>query len=299
MKKVLLLFSTVLLFACSNENNNQNSEEAFNNATNLINRSLSHFEEFSKEALINFDFETIGIEHNLGLEYIYSEIYLNQVELKYYSISEQESFIRNSVQYYMGNSYYKDDISPSNLSTLLSSTNLSDDLSNKIDPSELNLYSLNAINSYDSIFTNLDEFTENESFDVSEYKIKARNLEHNLKNDLNEDLITKDEYFTLRTMIVVSVYSLEYWDSNLINWNNIYNSETLAKGNNWYHIKRGAVAMGKADLLSAGVGLVFGGVYGFFTGGPAGALLGAASTAVGMGMNGSAVAGFKYIYDNS
>jgi|GEM_PF-6681035 len=298
MKKLLLPICALVLVSCTNDADFSSENISDASIENKTSSMGSYFEDFENSDLIEFDFETIGVEHNLGLEYIYSDIYSNSMSFGGYTVAEQDGFVKNSITYYMNNSYYSGNLSASHMSTLLNTINLADNVSLKLDSLiRSNLNSSTATEIYEKILSNLDEYAEDQYITVADYEEMGRELEIDLEYELNAGSISKEEYFALRSMVVVSIHSLNYWDTNYVNWESMLGSESLASkgGPDWERLKKAGVRMGKADLAGAGVGLVWGGVYGML-GGPGGALLGAASTAVGMGLNGSAMAGIRELF---
>lgn len=152
------------------------------------------------------------------------------------------------------------------------------------------------LNSSDSkvYFTNINEvFNEyaNVEFYTSENAINnLRNIESNISYNAN---ISTNEYVILRTMISTGIYSLQYWETNHHKWENLSTSTNQQAKNkvDWKWLKGAAKNMAIADAYGAGVGCIAGGIFAIWSG--PGVVIGAAAGAVGMGMNGSAVAGVR------
>jgi hypothetical protein len=288
MKKVflnVLLFMGLFFISCSNENeiNEQFSVQSDSTILQRIN-SNSYFN--------NYDFELIGIEHNKGLEAIYSQLesfdFLNSSQNDLYNeiFEETQNFLLNNNNFDKLDSDLLSQLKPS-----VSSSNLITDMKNNLFSELTSNFLKEEVNKIENIF---NDFKTIENYNSTSVIRDIRLIEENINK--SEIVFNDKEYVAVRAFISTSIHSLNYWEANINKWYELNPNSNQTFGRGWGWFKNAIGNMAVADAYGAGVGLVVGFVSSIASG--PGVLVGTAAGAVGYGMNASALQGVRELHNS-
>lgn len=287
MKKLLLLASLAFVFgSCSNDLDQVKSTNEMS-----VNQKGFSVNVYENDEVKNLDYESIGILHNEGLDFLYSNLvsvpntFPNLVEF-----NGPGNFVRDyTLEFINTSAFANSELQYDNFLEILNevgytneeyNSSTSDDYSNKlIDLTQGAFTSPAAQNMFDFVETQFQKYSESESFTVNDFEANLRPKEAELDALLDNGSITQIEYVSLRSVIVTAIYSLHYWDANYINWIAMAGegSSYTVMSNVPLISKDTFAGVGKADVRGA----IYGSIRGFLMAGPGGLISGAGGGALG------------------
>ncbi|GHT53167.1 hypothetical protein AGMMS49982_15480 [Bacteroidia bacterium] len=252
-------------------------------------QSCSNEDEIDTATNINSDFETMGQEHNKGLDYIYEQLKKNQgsndVTLR--SASSIFDIVKDASVQFISESDYGINIEKEKIYEIVNST------------SEIN--SLRSATANNNLNTDVLVLTDKQQHYLNKYNkiiesLKNNNIDPVIKKLNKFDIevasnCTPEEAVPLFAASSVGRHSLQYWNDNLYKWAALLNPdakqaelalvprlksgtiEVNATEDDWQWFCNTLISMGQSDgigaAIGAGMGLPVGGV-GAIPGGVAG-----------------------------
>lgn len=268
----------------------------------LIIYSCSKENDISETQNTAIDYEKIGKEHNLGLEFIFNELKNKKISInpKGNNFEKLLSETKKSSVSFLESSNITNHINSENSANIFASydklinRNIQlnrkgvytendpiDDMKNEVELTRLQV----------KYFDKLNEIISNLDLDLGiELTLdKIKEIEKDIILECNED-----EQFLLLSSTSIARNSLEYWSTNLEKWVNELNKssvngksvhlKTFSKSSDWGWFTDTLKSMGKSDVVGGVMGGVIGAAAGAGIGAVPGAVAGACYSSAGRGI---------------